>query len=53
MPPLPKDPEKWRRTEIQSGWLVQVCNNIEDAKGHPIDYNYYVQRVEDLVMGLR
>lgn len=53
MPPLPKDPEKLRRTEIQSGWLVQVCNNIEDAKGRPINHDYYVQRVEDLVMGLK
>jgi hypothetical protein len=51
MPPL-KGKTEWRKIAVESGWLVQVCNNIEDATGH-IDFNYYVQEVEKLVMGLK
>lgn len=53
MPPLPKDPEKWRTSEMEAGWKVQVCNDIKHAEGVPIDYSYYVARVEDLVMRLK
>ena len=51
MPPL-KGKTEWRKIAVESGWLVQVCNRIEDATGH-IDFNYYVQEVEKLVMGLK
>jgi hypothetical protein len=58
MPPLARDPEKWRRAEIKAGWKVQVCNDINDAHrafegGDSIDFDHYVERVEDLVMRLR
>ena len=51
MPPL-KGKTDWRRIGIESGWLVQVCNNIEDATGH-INHEYYIQEVEKLVNSLR
>ena len=47
-----KPRDQWRPAEVEKGWLVQVCNDIKDATGH-IDYDYYVKRVEDLVMGLK
>jgi hypothetical protein len=58
MPPLARDPEKWRRAEIKAGWKVQVCNDISHAHqafagGDSIDFDHYVERVEDLVMRLR
>ncbi len=51
MPPLAKNPEKWREIGVESGWTVQVCNDIADAT-LPIDYDYYIQEVEKLVLGL-
>ena len=53
MPPLAKNPEKWRPTELEAGWLSHICNDIKDAEGVPIAYDYYVARVEDLVMRLK
>jgi hypothetical protein len=58
MPPLARDPEKWRRAEIKAGWKVLVCNDIQDAhrafaSGDSVDYNHYIERVEDLVMRLK
>ena len=51
MPPLAKEPEKWRRIELEKGWLVQPCNKIEQATV-PINYDYYIQEVEKLCLGL-
>ena len=55
MPPTPKmlseGKTDWRRIGIESGWGVQVCNNLDD-QNLPVDYNYYVQEVEKLVLGL-
>ena len=59
MPPLGgfdkngKPRDQWRPAEIQSGWLVQVCNDIKDAQGVAINYDYYIQECEKLVMGLK
>jgi hypothetical protein len=50
MPPLKKNPEKWRRIGVESGWRVNICNHVKDIK-LPIDYNYYCQEVEKLVEG--
>ncbi|CAB4146555.1 hypothetical protein UFOVP503_34 [uncultured Caudovirales phage] len=50
MPPL-KGKTEWRRIGVESGWSVQVCNDIEDAK-LPIDFDYYIQEVEKLCLGL-
>jgi hypothetical protein len=58
MPPLAREPQKWRRAEVKAGWKVQVCNDIQDAHrafagGDSIDFDHYVERVEDLVMRLK
>lgn len=52
MPPLAKKPDEWRRIGIESGWKVTIANDITDAVV-PINYDYYVNEVEKLVMGLR
>lgn len=51
LPPLAKKPNDWRSFSIESGWGVQVCNDIADAK-LPVDIDYYVQEVEKLCLGL-
>lgn len=53
MPPLAKSPNEWRRAEVEAGWLVTVCNNIKDADGVRLDYRYYANEVEKLVMSLK
>ena len=50
MPPL-KNKTEWRRIGVESGWNVQVCNNIADAT-LPIDYDYYINEVEKLCLSL-
>ena len=51
MPPLAKKPGVWRQIGVESGWKVQVCNDIEDAT-LPVDYDYYVREVEKLCLSL-
>jgi hypothetical protein len=51
MPPLAKKPTEWRKISIESGWAVQVCNDIKDATS-PVDYEYYIQEVEKLCLSL-
>ena len=51
MPPLAKKPGEWRKIGVESGWNVQVCNNIEDAV-LDVDFSYYVQEIEKLTLGL-
>ncbi|MFA5186966.1 MAG: hypothetical protein WC551_10840 [Patescibacteria group bacterium] len=50
MPPL-KGKTEWRRFAVESGWEVQVCNDIKDAV-LPVDYEYYIKEVEKLVLCL-
>lgn len=50
MPPL-KNKTEWRRIGVESGWNVQVCNDIKDAT-LPVDVDYYVNEIEKLVLGL-
>ena len=50
MPPL-KGKTDWRKIGVESGWNVQVCNNIEDAV-LPVDFEYYIQEIEKLTLGL-
>jgi hypothetical protein len=52
MPPLAKNPGQWRKIGVESGWGVQVCNDIKDAGKLPVDFDYYVQEVEKLCLGL-
>ena len=51
MPPLAKNPEKWRQIGVESGWTVQICNDIADAT-LPVDYEYYINEVEKLCLAL-
>jgi len=51
MPPLAKNPEKWRRIGVESGWTVCPCNDLSDAT-LPIDYSYYQREVEKLCLGV-
>ena len=51
LPPLAKNPTKWRPIGVESGWNVQVCNDIKDAV-LPVDYSYYVMEIEKLTLGL-
>lgn len=52
MPPL-KGKTEPRRIGVESGWLVRVCNRIEQAQGCRVNFDYYIQEVEKLVMGLK
>ena len=52
MPPLAKNPEKWRTFSIESGWVVQVCNDIKQAT-QPIAYEYYIKEVEKLCLAMK
>jgi hypothetical protein len=51
MPPL-KGKTEWRKIAVESGWNVQVCNDLDDAT-LPIDYEYYIKEVEKLTLGLQ
>jgi hypothetical protein len=51
MPPLAKKPDVWRQIGVESGWNVQICNDIADAT-MPVDFDYYIQEVEKLCLGL-
>ena len=51
MPPLAKKPGEWRCIGVESGWKVQVCNDVKDAT-LPVDYDYYVREVEKLCLSL-
>ncbi len=50
MPPL-KGKTDWRKFAVESGWNVQVCNDIKDV-GLPVDFDYYVQEIEKLCLAL-
>ncbi len=51
LPPL-KGKHEWRKIGVESGWGVQVCNDINDAGKLPVDFDYYVREVEKLCLGL-
>ena len=51
MPPL-KGKTEWRKIAVESGWGVQVCNDIADAGKLPIDFEWYVQEVEKLCLSV-
>jgi DNA polymerase elongation subunit (family B) len=52
MPPL-KGKDEWRKIGVESGWGVQVCNDIEDAGKLPVDFDYYIREVEKLCLSLK
>ena len=51
MPPL-KGKELWRQIGVEAGWKVTPCNDLSEARGVEIDFDWYVQEVEKLVNGL-
>lgn len=51
MPPL-KGKDTERRFAVEKGWKVCVCNNIKDAY-LPVDYAYYINEVEKLVLRMK
>ena len=51
MPPLAKKPNEWRKIGVESGWDVQVCNDLKDAV-LPVNHDYYIQEIEKLTLGL-
>ena len=51
LPPLPNG-NQWRRSSVEAGWLVCVCNELKDAEGVVPDFDYYVNEVEKLVLGV-
>jgi hypothetical protein len=48
-----KDPEKWRSFNQEGGRKVTVCNRLTGAEKFNIDYDYYIEEVEKLVMVLK
>lgn len=50
MPPLAKKPDQWRRIGVQSGWKVVPCNRLDSVKGQSIDFDWYQQEIEKLVL---
>lgn len=52
MPAL-KGKTDWRKIGVESGWGVQVCNNLRDMGTLPIDHDYYIRECEKLILGLR
>lgn len=52
MPPLARKPNEWRCIGVESGWGVQVCNDIKDAGKLPIDHDYYIREIEKLTLAL-
>lgn len=51
MPPLANKPDVERCIAVQKGWKVCPCNCILDAV-KPIDYDWYINEVEKLVLEL-
>lgn len=49
MPPLKKKPDEWRQMAVESGYKVEICNDLRDAHAPP-DVDYYVKEVEKLVL---
>jgi len=51
MPPLKAKLGVWRCIGVESGWNVQICNDINDAT-LPVDFDYYIREIEKLTLGL-
>lgn len=42
-----------RRTQIHTGWTVQICNDIRDSSFTDINYDFYVKETEKLVRSFK
>jgi hypothetical protein len=47
MPPL-KGKQDWRQIGVESGWCVTPCNDIAQARGAEIDFDFYVREIEKI-----
>ena len=47
-----KGKDTWRQIGVEAGWKVTPCNDITEARGAKIDFDYYVREVEKLVLGM-
>ena len=52
MPPLAKKPDHWRRIGVESGWQVQVCNDITQTEP-PVNFEYYIREIEKLCLAMK
>jgi len=56
MPPLPKNPEKWRETEIEAGWKCTPCNNLLLINTKEIIQNlnleYYLTQINKIIYAI-
>lgn len=57
MPPLPKNPDKYRETEIESGWKCTPCNNLslidtEELKQN-INIEYYLTQIKKVINAIK
>ncbi len=53
MPPLARKPDAERRIGICVGWRVSEANDITQAVGSDIDFDYYIQEAEKLLKPLQ
>lgn len=53
MPPLPRKPGVERRISIAAGWNVTECNNISTFDPTNVNFEYYIQAAEKLVLPLK
>lgn len=51
LPPL-RGKTEWRRFAVESGWGVEICNDLNDQSHTrlPIDFDYYVQEIEKICL---
>lgn len=54
MPPLPRQlavnpSAPPRRTAVQKGWSVRICNTVEDWRTDLLDHRFYIEQAEKLI----
>lgn len=52
-PALVDAPKKWRSFQQESGWKVTIANRLTGSEQFNIDYDYYIQECEKLIMCLK
>lgn len=50
MPPTKTKPNEWRKFAIESGRVVQLCNDLKDGFDTLPDYDYYITEIEKLCL---
>jgi hypothetical protein len=56
MPPLAKNPDKYRETEIESGWKTTICNNFfiinESELINNLNLEYYLEQIKKVIYAI-